>query len=96
MLDAQAPGRVTATVVGADGRVLAVRSRALPVGGSTLDLPVTGSAVRLATTTSFYRVAAVEQVLAGTAQEQLPLTGGVPLAALGLAVLAGAALLRRA
>ncbi|MCU1693450.1 MAG: Conserved putative secreted protein [Frankiales bacterium] len=95
VLEAQAPGRLTATVLGADGRVLATRSRDLPVGASTLDLPVSGSSVRLSTTTSFYRVAAAERVLAGTAQEQLPLTGGTPLVALGLLAVAGAVLLRR-
>lgn len=95
VLDAQAPGTLTATVLDARGRVLATRRRALPVGGSTLDLPTSGSSVRLATTTPFYRVAAVEQVLTTTAQEQLPLTGGLPLAGVALTLVAAAALLRR-
>ena len=104
-LDVQAPGRVSAVVVRADGSSAPAVEAPVAVGEQllALDLPADAVEVRLATTTAFYGTAAVEQVLplsppgAGAPGRALAATGGTaPVAALLLLLGAGGLLRRRA
>lgn len=109
-LDVQAPGQLTVTAVRPDGTT-AARGTTLSVGAATVPVPVLAAGryrLRLATTTGYYRAAGVEAELAlsvsgagspaaGTAAGSgaLASTGGLPLAGVGLLLLAATALLRR-